>query len=78
MVNKIIYRSIYLIHRSSTVFHSDARSVLQGLEGDRHPHLVEGIQKVAKERRVALQWIPGHCRIPENEVADRLAKLGTK
>ncbi|XP_041349260.1 putative phospholipase B-like 2 [Gigantopelta aegis] len=58
------------------VFLTDALSVLQALQGETLPHLNEAMQEVAKERRVALQWIPAHCGIPGNEEADRLAKLG--
>ncbi|XP_041357606.1 uncharacterized protein LOC121374568 [Gigantopelta aegis] len=58
------------------VFLTDALSVLQALQGEKLPHLNEAMQEVAKERRVALQWIPAHCGIPGNEEADRLAKLG--
>jgi len=36
------------------VFLSDAHSVLQALEKDKFPHLMEGIQEVAKERQVTL------------------------
>ncbi|XP_041349248.1 uncharacterized protein LOC121368575 [Gigantopelta aegis] len=60
------------------VFLPDARSVLQVLERDKLPHLMEGFQELAKERRVALQWILAHCGIPRNEETDRLAKLGAK
>jgi len=31
-----------------------------------------------KHKQIALQWIPGHCQITENEQADLLAKKGSK
>jgi len=33
-------------------------------------------QLTAKHKQIALQWIPGHCQIAENEHADALAKKG--
>ena len=35
-------------------------------------------QLKAKHKQIALQWIPGHCQIAENEQADTLAEKGTK
>jgi len=35
-------------------------------------------QLKANHKQIALQWIPGHCQIAENEQADVLAKKGAK
>ena len=40
------------------------------------PSVTKALQKVAKSRRVFLQWIPVHCGISANEGADELAKEG--
>jgi hypothetical protein len=31
-----------------------------------------------QQKQLQLQWIPSHCKIPGNEKADALAKLGSK
>jgi len=60
------------------VFLSDALSVLQAFQNNKLPHLTEALQQVAHDRRVVLQWIPAHCGVPGNELADRLAKQGAR
>ena len=60
------------------VFLSDALSILQAFQNNKLPHLTEALQQVAHDRRVVLQWIPAHCGVPGNELADRLAKQGAK
>ena len=37
--------------------------------------VMKTLQEVAETRRVAIQWIPAHCGISGNEMADQLAKL---
>ena len=61
---------------NQVVFLTDALSVLQALEGDKLPQLMQNLQKLQKRKRVALQWIPAHCGITGNEEADQLAKDG--
>ena len=55
---------------------TDALSVLQALEGDKLPQLMENLQRLQRLKRVVLQWIPAHCGINGNEEADQLAKEG--
>ena len=57
---------------------TDSLSALEALAGDKLPQLMLRLQEAAKNRRVALQWIPAHCGIPGNEAADELAKLGAQ
>ena len=57
---------------------TDSLSALEALAGDKLPQLMMRLQEAAKNRRVALQWIPAHCGIPGNEAADELAKLGAQ
>ena len=34
------------------------------------------LEKLSKPNKITLMWIPGHQGIPDNEEADRLAKVG--
>ena len=53
-------------------------SVLQAFQNNKLPLLTEALQKVSRNRRVVLQWIPAHSGVPGNELADRLAKQGAR
>jgi hypothetical protein len=53
-----------------------ALSVFQALPADKETELNHTLQQVAQSRRVMLQWIPAHCGISGNVVADELAKKG--
>ena len=39
---------------------------------------MDRIKKAGGNRRIFLQWIPAHCGIPGNELADQLAKSGAR
>ena len=57
---------------------TDAKSVLEALEGNRLPGLARKLKQLSSYHRVTLQWIPAHCGIPGNETADGLAKQGAR
>ena len=61
------------------VFLSDAKSVLQAVGTNKDKNLNELLHELtslAQTHTVALQWIPSHCGIAGNEIADQLAKRG--
>ena len=61
------------------VFLTDALSVLQSLESGRNADLNElsnELTSLSKTNTVVLQWIPAHCNVQGNEMADTLAKDG--
>ena len=55
---------------------TDSRSALDALYNQSEPHLSRTLHSILEERRVVLQWIPAHCVINGNEMADKLAKKG--
>ena len=61
---------------------SKAKAALQSLTSntpDQSIHqLLKDLQLLSRECTVVLQWTPAHCGIPGNEIADRLAKSGSK
>lgn len=59
------------------VFLTDALSALEALAGNKLPRLMQLLQELSRKRRVVLQWVPSHCGLPGNEMADQLAKQGT-
>jgi ribonuclease HI len=67
--------------RSATIF-SDSISALQAIQNPGNKsgqQIIHAILQAAKNTKthgtaIRLQWIPGHCEISGNDIADRLAK----
>ena len=63
--------------KPKVVIFTDALSVLQALQNSKKKdldELVTALTRLAGCTTVTLQWIPAHCGIQGNEIADRLAK----
>ena len=64
----------------NVVFLSDAMSVLQAIEIHKDQelnNLFSSLENLCKTHIVHLQWIPSHCGVLGNEMADALAKEGS-
>ena len=61
---------------TDVVFLTDSRSALDALHDQSEPHLSRILHSKLEKRRVLLQWIPAHCGMNGNEMADKLAKKG--
>ena len=73
--------NLMLQSHHNIVFLSDALSVLQSLT--RHQEkgnnsLTGALAELSANHNVTLQWIPSHCDLYGNEMADHLAKQGSK
>ena len=65
--------------KPNVVILTDALSVLEALGNPKKTYLNplrEMIARLKGKTKVVFQWIPAHCGIPGNEVADKLAKEG--
>ena len=59
---------------------TDARKILEDIiwsGADYNDALVEDLMRLSKFASIVLQWIPGHCGIHGNQIADQLAKAGS-
>ena len=77
--------ALSLMNSTSTsqniVFLSDAKSVLQAVQSGQDKTLndvIAALSNLCTKHTVAMQWIPAHCGIKGNELADSLAKLGSE
>ena len=61
---------------SDVVFLTDSRSALDAIQNQNEPYLIRILNGSLEKRRVVLQWIPVHCGINGNDMADKLAKRG--
>ena len=60
---------------------TDAKSVLQALaskQDENTQHLKSLLCNLNSKTKLTVQWVPGHCNVPGNEIADSLAKTGSK
>ena len=65
--------------KNNVVFLTDALSVLQSIKSnkDKEQHsLITKLTDLSKRCNTTLQWIPAHCGLRGNELADTLAKQG--
>ena len=65
--------------KNNVVFLTDALSVLQSIKSnkDKEQHsLITKLTDLSKRYNTTLQWIPAHCGLRGNELADTLAKQG--
>ena len=60
---------------------TDCKSAIQGLQSPKDRleretrHLLSNL---SQQRKVAVQWLPAHCGLGGNEMADSLAKAGSR
>ena len=67
------------------VIFTDSKSALEALENhqSRNEDITELVNSISRlysayEKKIWLQWIPGHADVAGNEIADRLAKCGAQ
>ena len=66
---------------TSIVFLTDSLSVLQSISRNCDKtlnNLQSALRSCSNKHQIVLQWIPSHCGLIGNEIADDLAKEGTK
>ena len=79
------YFQTFPARKQNIVIFTDSKSALDGLNND--PTNNEEFKKILLETHelietygveIAMQWIPGHSDIPGNDIADTLAKSGSR
>ena len=70
---------------SDLVIFTDSKSALEALGNhqSRNQDIAELANSISRlhtafEKKISLQWIPGHADVAGNETADRLAKCGAQ
>ena len=69
----IANKNIYILSDSSSAINALNKCVINSIT------LVECLSKIselASNNSISLSWVPGHCNVPGNEMADALAKRG--
>jgi hypothetical protein len=67
---------------ANIVFLTDCKSLLESLITSRDSHaimhdIISELNLLRESTQVALQWIPSHCGIDSNEMADSLSRVGS-
>ena len=82
MVRAISWLVEYEDWQSALVF-CDSKSLFETLANSNHPegdvHRIQSaIAELCKKKEVRILWVPGHCNLRGNELADLEAKLGSE
>ena len=82
MVRAISWLDEYLDWQSALVL-CDSKSLVETLANSNQPdgdvHRIQSaIVELCKKKEVRLLWVPGHCNLRGNELADLEAKLGSE
>jgi len=65
------------LHLQNAVILTDSKSALQALKRWENPNKTQSLLLNLSHLAIDLQWIPAHCGIEGNEIADNLAKLAS-
>ncbi|CAM1325895.1 Uncharacterised protein r2_g3482 [Pycnogonum litorale] len=70
-------QQIIQLKLENVIILTDSKAALQHLQRWSNPTPTQNLISTLRDSLVKLQWIPSHCDIPENEVADHLAKTAS-
>jgi ribonuclease HI len=74
------YENVRRAYRNKQILiFSDSQAALRALEGNKVTsnlvtECLNALSALAERNEVILAWVPGHCGIPGNEEADKLAR----